>query len=320
MKIKKVIWITNLTLLVLLLFFSQIIIGCSEQPKTENEAKGIIKHSDIITIGAKPVTEQSLLMKMTAILLKENGFQTKELTFMDSPSIRKGLEHQAIDLYWEYTNTARIFYHKKPPIFNRDEAYKSVAQEDQKKGIIWLPRSNFNSTWVVLMREDLSNKLNIHTISELARYINKNQSKLKFASNEEFLNRGDGMKHLQMIYGFSMDSNDVITVDNNLLSQAVEESRVQVAVGWSADSRIREYKLVRLEDDRKAFPPYDATPVLTQELYKKNPEIPLLLKKLTSKITNEKMVELNYQVEVLNKDVSVVARNFLQESGLIPKS
>jgi osmoprotectant transport system substrate-binding protein len=319
MRIKKMMWNPKLTFLILLIF-SQVIIGCSEQKKIENAAKTTIKYSDTVTIGAKPVTEQALLMKMTAILLKENGFQTKELTFMDSPSIRKGLEHQAIDLYWEYTNTALIFFHKKPPIFNRDEAYKAVAKEDLKKGIIWLPRSNFNSTWVVLMREDLSNQLNIHSISELAHYMKQNQSKLKFASNEEFLSRGDGMRHLQKIYGFSMDPNDVITVDNNLLSQAVEESRVQVAVGWSADSRIREYKLVRLKDDQGAFPPYDATPVMTQEIYKKYPKIPQLLKQLSSKITNEKMVELNYQVEVLNKNVSDVAREFLQDSGLIPKT
>lgn len=271
----------------------------------------------MITLGSKSFTEQYLLMKMTAILLREHGYSVKEIIFKGGLPLRAALENGHIDQYWEYTNTARIFYHKKPPIYDADEAFETVAKEDFEKGLVWLPRSEFNSTWAVLMKRDLVAKLQIETISDLVEYAKQPESRLKFATNEDFQLRADGLKKLQEVYGFSVEKHNVIVVQPELIAQAVKETRVQVAVGLASDSRIKDYNLVELLDDRHFFPPYHVAPVILEGTLQQHAEIGELLKELTEKITNDQILALNYKVDVLHKDITETARQFLFDNGLI---
>jgi osmoprotectant transport system substrate-binding protein len=270
-----------------------------------------------ITIGSKSMTEQYLLMKMTSLELQAHGFQVKEMVFLDSPAIRSAMENDIIDLYWEYTSTALINYQKKPPIFDADQAFQAVAKEDQKKGIIWLPRSQLNSSWAVLMREELANKLHIGTISELADYVRRRNPGMRIATNEEYLYRADGFKRLEQVYEFSIPKEQVMAVDTSLLSQAVQESRVEVAVGMAADARIKAAHLVVLRDDRHVFPPYDAAPVILNKTLMKNPSLRNDLKQISSLLTNQNMLELLYKVDIQHQDITQTARAFLTEHHLL---
>ncbi len=310
------------TALLFLICILPVLAGCEKA----SQSKGVKDPGQmpLIVMGARPATEQRLLMKISTLLLKDHGYRVKEMNFSDSSSLRKGLEAGVVDLCWEYTNTVRMYIHKKRPIFDSDLAFKEVQEEDGKKGLIWLPRSDFDSSWVILMREDLAKNLNIQTISDLARYTNQKNveielQSMKFALNEEFLRREDGVKRLNEIYGFSIKDENVLAVENNLLSQAVKESRVQVAVGWVADSRIKKYQLTVLEDDRHVFPPYHVAPIIRQQTMDSHPEIAELLDTISKKLNNEVMIDLTYKVEVLHQDEFAVARQFLKENDLLKK-
>lgn len=273
-----------------------------------------------IVIGAKPATEQLLLMKMTALMLRERGYAVKELTFGKSVAVRHALEAGAIDLYWEYTNTAIMNYHQSPPVYDPDEAFQQVSDRDRKQGLIWLPRSNFNSTWVIFIRKDLADKFNIETVSDLARYANqKNGNFLTLATNAEFLVRGDGIERLQEVYRMPIRKQDIMEVDNNLLAQVVKEARVRAAVGWVADSKILEYGLRVLKDDKQVFPPYHVAPVIRESTINREASIREILGKISERLTKEDVLELTYQVEVLHQDVFKVAKDFLIKQQLIEK-
>ncbi|MFA4768917.1 glycine betaine ABC transporter substrate-binding protein, partial [Helicobacter pylori] len=56
--------------------------------------------------------------------------------------------------------------------------------------------------------------------------------------------------------------------------------------------------------------------VIRKEIVKKYPEALEILEKLDSKISDEKMQDLNYQVEVLKKSPQIVAKDFLESLGL----
>ncbi|HEY8528043.1 MAG TPA: glycine betaine ABC transporter substrate-binding protein [Paenibacillaceae bacterium] len=290
-----------------------VLAACNRGPSGETPPPSVPPKGEI-TIGSKSLTEQYLLMKMSALLLKERGFHVNEMVFLDSPAIRSASEAGVVDLYWEYTSTARLFYHKEEPIFDPDEAFERVAETDREKGIVWLPRSDFNSSWALLIRKDMADRLNIRTVSELAEYVRTQHPNLRFATNDEYLEREDGPERLQQLYGFHMDQ--LITVESDLLTQAVRDGRVDVAVGIASDPRIQAYQLVVLEDDRQAFPPYHAAPVVYEKTLGKFPEIREVMEKLTPHITNESMLEAMYQVDILQKDVTNVARNFLVERNL----
>ena len=65
------------------------------------------------------------------------------------------------------------------------------------------------------------------------------------------------------------------------------------------------------------FPPYYAVPIINQSALEEFPEVEAVINKLSPYLTDEVMQELNYQVDEEGKEPADVARNFLEEQGLI---
>ena len=270
-----------------------------------------------LTIGSKSITEQYLLMKMSALLLRAQGYRVHETVFLDSQAIRGAMEAGVLDLYWEYTTTARIYYHKRDPVYDPDEAFEAVKAQDKSQGIVWLPRSGFDSSWAVLMRKDFAERKSIERISDLAKYVTNEHPLMRFATNEEYLDREDGLNRLLDVYDFRLSPEQVIAVESDLLSQSVKDGRVEAVVGLASDPRARTFSLTRLEDDLRAFPPYEAAPVVRADALSAHPDVLDTLETLTPFVTNDSMLELMYQVDILQKDISKTARDFLVGRGLL---
>ncbi|TBL80997.1 glycine betaine ABC transporter substrate-binding protein [Paenibacillus thalictri] len=272
-----------------------------------------------VTIGSKSFTEQYLLMKMTGIWLRENGFAVKEIIFKGSTNIRSALEAGVIDQYWEYPNTARIYYQQQPGIPDAEEAFRTVAEQDEKVGLRWLQMTPaINSSWTMLIKKELAEQYGIRTISDLSAYAKGKQ--LHIATNSEFLIRGDGIEPFQQKYGFTIPRENIIVSETKLFAQAVKEARVQAAVGFASDGRIIPYGLVELEDDLHYFPPYNPAPVVTAASLKQNPQIEPLLNRLTGTIEHDKFMAFLYRADVQHEDVTELARQYLVEAGLIRSS
>ncbi len=74
------------------------------------------------------------------------------------------------------------------------------------------------------------------------------------------------------------------------------------------------YKI--LADDRRAFPPYEATIVVRDESLKLYPGMKEALNELSGKINEETMRKMNYAVDQTHAAVTDVAANFLRQAGL----
>lgn len=114
-----------------------------------------------------------------------------------------------------------------------------------------------------------------------------------------------------------MEFDDVVTMDVGLLYSSVDQGEVDVIVGYSTDGRIPLLDLVILEDDLDHFPPYHAAPVVDAELLEANPEIADLVNQLGGLFDDEIMARMNYEVDEENREPRDVAREFLEEQGII---
>ncbi|MBS1664670.1 MAG: ABC transporter permease/substrate-binding protein [Bacteroidetes bacterium] len=121
-------------------------------------------------------------------------------------------------------------------------------------------------------------------------------SRLLAGFTPEFMGRKDGDIGLRSIYGL-----DIRTV---------------VISGYSTDGRLKAYDLLTLEDDKKIFPPYYAAPVIRKDALAKYPELGPVLDKLSGRINDSIMTDLNYRVEYLNQSPEQCARDFLVAQGL----
>src|SRR5699024_3413723 len=99
-----------------------------------------------------------------------------------------------------------------------------------------------------------------------------------------------------------------------LVYKAVASDKMDVVLAYTTDGRIKAYDLKVLEDDKKFFPPYDASPVVSKELLERHPELTDVFNKLEDTISTEMMQELNYEVDVKSTEPATVAREFLAKN------
>lgn len=270
-----------------------------------------------ITIGGKGFTEQLLIAEMTGQYLDSKGYETELKTGMGTSLVRQALEENQIDMYWEYTGTAYLTFHKNE--FKNQpaqEIYDSVKATDAENGIVWLNASNANNTYALAMRNDDSAEKGITTLEDLASKVNAGDE-LVFGCNIEFYKRDDGLGPLQEAYGFEFGRANVKRMDTGLVYKALKDGQVDVGLVFATDGRIPAFDFVVLEDTKNYFPAYALTPTVRQEALDANPELAEQLNALSSVLDDATMARLNAEVDVEKKSVQEVASSFLTEKGLL---
>jgi osmoprotectant transport system substrate-binding protein len=270
-----------------------------------------------IVVGGKSFTEQQIMTAMTVELLKAKGFSPDRKAGMGSAAVRAALENGQVDVYWEYTGTGLGVFNKITDKFaSAEDTYKRIKEVDAAKGLVWLNPSQVNNTYGFAMNRDQAQKLNIVTVSDLAKAV-KGGAKLTFASNAEFYARPDGLPGWQTAYGFEFDRDNVKRMDTGLVYSALKDRQVDVGVVFATDGRIPAFNFVVLKDDKHYAPWYNLTPVVRKEILDKYPKIADALNALSAKLNDETMAKLNASVDVDKKTVEEVASGFLKSNGLI---
>ena len=143
------------------------------------------------------------------------------------------------------------------------------------------------------------------------------QDKLIAGFAHEFYGRADGYPGLQKTYGLTLQPR---LIDQNLMYEAIHREQVDIISGYSTDGRIKAFDLLVLDDNRHAFPPYAAAPVIRKATLTRYPELEPTLNKLAGKLTDSVMTALNYQVDYQKESPEKVARGFLSKIGLDKKT
>ena len=270
-----------------------------------------------IVVGGKSFTEQQIMTAMTVELLKAKGFNPDRKAGMGSAAVRAALENGQVDVYWEYTGTGLGVFNKITDKFaSAEDTYKRIKEVDAAKGLVWLNMSQVNNTYGFAMNRDQAQKLNIVTMSDLAKAV-KGGAKLTFASNAEFYARPDGLPGWQTAYGFEFERDNVKRMDTGLVYSALKDRQVDTGVVFATDGRIPAFNFVVLKDDKHYAPWYNLTPVVRKEILDKYPKIADALNALAAKLNDDTMARLNASVDVDKKTVEEVASGFLKSNGLI---
>jgi osmoprotectant transport system permease protein len=145
------------------------------------------------------------------------------------------------------------------------------------------------------------------------------EDKLIAGFAHEFYGRSDGYPGLQKTYGLNLRPR---LIDQNLMYEAIYRGQVDIISGYSTDGRINAFDLLVLTDNRHAFPPYDAAPVVRQAVLTRYPDLGPTLNQLAGKLSDSVMTALNYRVDYKKESPELVARDFLKQAGLykIPPS
>ncbi len=279
-----------------------------------------VEPADLIVVGGKNFTEQYLLAELAGYLLETNGLPVTLKTGVGSAVVRRALINAEMDLYYEYTGTAYTVYYEESDrniMTNPQKVFEWVKKADAQKKLVWLPPVEFNNTYTLIMRKDHADRLGIESISDMSDYINAHPHELVVGVNAEFWERPDGFKPLMQTYGFQIPFAQLIIMDSGLVYLALRNKSVDVSMGFATDGRIQAFDFVTIKDDKNYFAVYNPAPVVREETLQKHPEIRDILEPLTVHLTTEEMRRMNAKVDVEHKDVSTVARKWLEKKELL---
>lgn len=266
-----------------------------------------------VVIGCKNFTEQIILAELIAQQIENKTHLPVERRFYLGGTYiaHQGVLAGRIDIYPEYTGTALTAVLKEPAASNPKAVYDRVKSEYEHRFHLTLgPAFGFNDTFAIEIRGDDARRLHLQTLSQSAQYTPQWRAGFGY----EFMERPDGYKGLVATYGLRFGAPPRI-MDLGLLTRALKDHQVDLIGGNMTDGLIPALDLFVLADDKHYFPPYEAVPVIREQTLAEHPELGPALNDLGSKISDEEMRHLNYEVDGKKRDVKEVVREFLANNN-----
>jgi len=296
---KRVVSISILTVLLLS--------GCS--------LPGLAGSSDkTISIGTLPQSESETMGYIISQMIEHyTDLNTTMVRNLGSSVVQhKAMIDGDVDVTsTRYTGTDLAGVLGMEPEKDPEKALRIVQTEfEEQFDQTWFGSYGFANSYAFTIAGDLAEEENISKVSDLERIA----SDIDLGVDSAWIKRkGDGYPGFIKEYGFEFST--VYPMAIGLLYKAVANEKMDVVLAYTTDGRIKAYDLKVLEDDKQFFPPYDASPVVNNEVLEKHPELTDIFNKLEDTISTEMMQELNYKVDVQLKEPATVAKTFLEENN-----
>lgn len=288
-------------------------------------AKGQAEERQPVVVGSKIDTEGALLGQMMLLLLRSRGLDVEDQTeFGTTPIVRKAIKSGQLDLYPEYTGNGAFFFDSVESEVWRDadRAYATVKELDREQNdLLWLQPAPANNTWAIAVRRELARRHDLTTLEDFAEFVNSG-GRVKLACCEEFVNREDVLPAFQEAYSFSLQEEQLLVFSGCNTSQTEQAaargtSGVNFAMAFGTDGSLSALDLRVLEDTKNIQPVYQPAPLIRQEVKQRYPEIPSILAPLFRTLDRETLQKLNSRIAVEGRPAEEVARQYLQEQGML---
>lgn len=271
---------------------------------------------DKITISSLTYTETKILAEMYKELIEQETDLEVEMKhdIATSPVVIEGMQSGDIDISTQFTGTSVSSFEE---IENPQDSEATLQQmkdlfagDDFKLEV--LGNLGYANTYVFTVREDLAEEYGLENVSDVAEYAEDFSAGFDTAWLER---EDDGYPAFKETYGFEFGETSPMEI--SLVYDAVKNEEFDIVLAYSTDPRIVSYNLQMLEDDESFFPPYDAVPVVREEVLDENPEIKEALEPLLDAFDEEEIAALSGKVDNDGEEVKDVAIEYLKENGLI---
>ncbi|HWK25778.1 MAG TPA: glycine betaine ABC transporter substrate-binding protein [Solirubrobacter sp.] len=278
-----------------------------------NTANGAVS----LKIGSKNFTEQKVLGEIYAQGLAAAGYTTStDLNLGDQDTALAALKGGQIDAYPEYTGTAlTAFFNKDAADLPKDPqaAYEEVKKLFADEGLTAFPPTPFTSSNEVAVTAETAQKYDLKNISDLSKVAGQ----LTLYGTPECRKRMDCLLGLEKIYGLKFKKFVPVAPDQR--HEVLTSGRADVSIVFTTDPQITRNKEVLLSDDKGMFPPYNPTLVMkTATAEKAGPDLAKTIDMIQKPLTDDAMQELDARVDLDKKEPAEVAKEYLQETGLVP--
>ncbi len=275
-------------------------------PTATSDARGKV------VLATKNFTEQYILGHIYAQALEARGFDIDLKENVGSSEIvDQALKIGVVDMYLEYIGViagelAGGSTADRPR--SADETYRRAKAFEEERGFTILERTpGFDALAIgVLPRTARRHKL--RTVADLARL-----GRFRHGGPAENRNRFQGAIGMRRVYGLDFEFVPVPIPDR---FQALEDGDVDSVDVFTSEGRLADGDVVTLSDPEGIFGFQNIVPVIEQEvLRRQGEEFERTVNRISAKLTNRRLRELNGAVEHEGRDPAHVAREFLEAEG-----
>ena len=260
--------------------------------------------AESLVVGSKRFTESYVLGEIVARVAGEHGQVRYRPGLGNTGIVFAALEAGSIDIYPDYTGTLAAEILKL-------DAGASLVEIDRRLAVMGLGVGvplGFENGYALAMQEDRAQALGIRKLSDLARH-----PELRLGLSQEFIARADGWAALKRAYGLTPVT--PTGIDHGLAYEAMGNGSIDVMDVYSTDAKLERFRLKTLEDDRRAFPRYDAVLVFRRDVAQRFPDAWQAISRLEGRIDAATMVRMNAAVELEGRTFAAAAEEFLRVEG-----
>ena len=259
-----------------------------------------------LVVGSKRFTESYILGEIVSQAVTAAGHDRVVLKsgLGNTGILLSALRSGEIDLYPEYTGTITREILKTEQVLSLAEINARLLPSGLQAGVLL----GFDNSYVLAVRRDVADKLQLRSISDLAKH-----PSLVLGLSHEFIGRSDGWKGLANRYQLGKLSPKGL--DHGLAYEAIRARQIDVMDAYGTDSKLLRDRLVVLQDDLNFFPTYDALLLYRSDVPTRFASTWKVLSALQNTISQQTMGELNARAEVDGQSFAAVARDFLQQQA-----
>lgn len=294
--------------LLLLLALSLVAAACGDDEDEEpTAASGDAKGS--IVVGSANFDESTLVASMYSQVLTGAGYDVREEFGIGAREVYFGaLREGEVDVVPEFLGSLTAFLGGEGDA--EDDQAVANLEEVLPEGLELLTPSAADSANVFVVTRETADANGLTTVSDLAG------KGLTLGGPPECPERPFCMIGLETVYGIDFgDAFKPLDVGGPITKEALSSGDIDVALLFSTDPGIVANDWVILEDDKHLQPAENVTAVIRSEVL--DDEVRALLDEVAAALDQDTYVELLGRVYIDGEDSQAVAREWLQEQGLL---
>jgi osmoprotectant transport system substrate-binding protein len=271
-----------------------------------------------IIVGSKDFTENILLGQMLIKALEAQGADVEDQTNLGGSAVnRDALLAGQVNVSPEYNGTGwTVYLGHDDPGQDSQALFEKVAEEDlQENDLKWVGTSPFNDTYGFAAFGDLAEEEGGFDFQGMADYLEANPD-ATVCMETEFPDRPDGLILFEEATGYEVPKSQTQILDTGLIYTETADGNCDFGEVFTTDGRVTALNLELVEDPGVMIL-YNVSYVFQNEVYQENAETyDEIVDTILEPLDNEKMAELNAQVDVDGVPAERVAEDYISEIGL----
>jgi osmoprotectant transport system substrate-binding protein len=267
-----------------------------------------------LTLATKNFTESIIMGELYLQALQQNGFQVVIRKNVGATEVLdEMLREGEIDGYPEYLSLAATEVAGENVMGkSAEETSKLVREFYATRGMVLSEETPFENTDTVTVKAAFAQINNLRTIADLQKL-----PTFTLGARPEFEAREQGFAGLQSVYRLTNAKFVPIAIDARFV--ALDEGDVDAANVFSTDPQLASGDYQILEDTEELFANQHVALVVNEERLKSvgGEKYMSVVNAVNRELSQSAMIGMNGQVDLEKRNPADVARQFLQQRGLV---